>query len=318
MQKNPLVSIIIPVYNGSNYVKEAIDSALAQTYENIEILVVNDGSKDDGATEKIALSYGDKIRYFHKENGGVSSALNLGIQNMKGEYFSWLSHDDKYEPKKIENQVKLLEKFDDDKLLALCASREIDKNSQYFKNQKIKTPFPPEEIISWEKALAYLFNKGTYGGCALMIPKKAFDECGGFDETLRYTQDSYMWILMFLAGYKLVCSADADSLTRIHNGQLTQTGRAMYHQNCEKMSEVLIPTLLKVTNKKNNLFYYYVKSNAKKANKTVYKNAIKVGKEGKVLTFGQRCRLKFVALYGNVRPTIRKIYYRLFKKVKTQ
>ena len=79
---HPLVSIIIPVYNGANYMREAIDSALAQTYRNIEIIVVNDGSNDNGETERIALSYGDKIKYFHKENGGVSSALNLGIQNM--------------------------------------------------------------------------------------------------------------------------------------------------------------------------------------------------------------------------------------------
>jgi glycosyltransferase involved in cell wall biosynthesis len=76
---NPKVSIIIPVYNGSNFLKEAIDSAIAQTYKNIEIIVINDGSSDNGATEKIAKSYGDKIRYFKKENGGVATALNLGI-----------------------------------------------------------------------------------------------------------------------------------------------------------------------------------------------------------------------------------------------
>ena len=113
---NPLVSIIIPVYNGSNYLSQAIDSALAQTYKNIEIIVVNDGSKDDGATEKIALSYGDKIRYYAKENGGVSSALNYGIEKMKGEYFSWLSHDDKYTPSKIEDQMSLRKNLATDKL----------------------------------------------------------------------------------------------------------------------------------------------------------------------------------------------------------
>ena len=65
-QMSPLVSIVIPVYNGSNYLKEAIESALAQTYENIEILVINDGSNDDNKTEDIAKSYGSKIKYLYK------------------------------------------------------------------------------------------------------------------------------------------------------------------------------------------------------------------------------------------------------------
>ena len=95
------VSIIIPVFNGANYLREAIDSALKQTYENIEVLVINDGSDDNGKTEAIARSYGDKLRYFHKENGGVASALNLGIKEMAGEYFSWLSHDSQLEQDEV-------------------------------------------------------------------------------------------------------------------------------------------------------------------------------------------------------------------------
>ena len=101
----PKVSIIIPVYNGAEFMREAIDSALAQTYPHIEVIVVNDGSRDDGATREIALSYGDRIRYFEKENGGVSSALNLGIRNMTGDYFSWLSHDDAYLPDNVQASV---------------------------------------------------------------------------------------------------------------------------------------------------------------------------------------------------------------------
>lgn len=77
---NPKVSIVIPVYNGSNYVRDAIDSALAQTYGNVEVIVVNDGSDDDGKTDEICRSYGKKIRYFKKKNGGVATALNKGIE----------------------------------------------------------------------------------------------------------------------------------------------------------------------------------------------------------------------------------------------
>jgi len=108
--------------------REAIDSAIAQTYNNIEIIVVNDGSNDNGKTREIALSYGDKIRYFEKENGGVSTALNLGIKEMKGEYFSWLSHDDVYYPNKIERQVKELEGLDDKKTIIHSDYEIADKN----------------------------------------------------------------------------------------------------------------------------------------------------------------------------------------------
>ena len=82
----PLVSIVIPVYNGSNFLRDAIDSALAQTYPRVEVIVVNDGSTDGGATEAIAKSYGSRIRYFAKENGRVASAVNYGIANMNGDY----------------------------------------------------------------------------------------------------------------------------------------------------------------------------------------------------------------------------------------
>jgi glycosyltransferase involved in cell wall biosynthesis len=114
----PLVTIVIPVYNGADYLEDAINSALNQTYKNIEIIVVNDGSTDYGKTEAIANAYSDRVRYFTKRNGGVSSALNFGIDKMTGEYFSWLSHDDLYFPEKIEKQVNFIEKNYDVKVVA--------------------------------------------------------------------------------------------------------------------------------------------------------------------------------------------------------
>jgi glycosyltransferase involved in cell wall biosynthesis len=94
----PKVSIIIPVYNGEDFLSQAINSVLAQTYQNIEVIVVDDGSTD--GTRQIIESYGKKIIAIHKSNGGVASALNVGIQHATGEYIAWLSHDDIFYRKK--------------------------------------------------------------------------------------------------------------------------------------------------------------------------------------------------------------------------
>lgn len=128
---NPLVSIIIPVFNGSNFLREAIDSALNQTYPNIEVIVVNDGSNDNRLTEEIAISYKNQIQYYYKENGGVGSALNLGIEKMKGDYFSWLSHDDLYTPQKIDSQISILKNYEDKTLIVTGGYKIIDKFNNY-------------------------------------------------------------------------------------------------------------------------------------------------------------------------------------------
>ncbi|WP_304736607.1 glycosyltransferase [uncultured Desulfovibrio sp.] len=190
---HPLVSIVIPVYNGSNYLREAIDSALAQTYDNIEILVINDGSNDNGATEAIAKSYGDKIRYFSKENGGVATALNMGIENMRGEYFSWLSHDDVYESDKIKVNIEFLN----------CIK---NKNTVLFSNYKYINEYGDviyTSNLSYTEArcnLNYGFYDVLFGklsGCTLLIAKELLDIHKGFNEKLRFTQDYDLWFRLF-------------------------------------------------------------------------------------------------------------------------
>lgn len=214
---NPLVSIIIPVYNGSNYMREAIDSALAQTYKNIEILVINDGSRDNGATREIALSYGNRIRYIEKENGGVSTALNLGIDIMQGEYFSWLSHDDIYYANKIEVEID-----------ALNACNK--KNSIVFSGwdalvmpQKECIPF--KGSLLWDNLPKIVLETGTFvsmlslvSGCSLLIPRCLLLECGGFDERYRCVQDYKLWFDMF-RGKRLIYVKDRLIQSRFHAEQ---------------------------------------------------------------------------------------------------
>ena len=207
---NPLVSIVIPVYNGENYLKEAIESALAQTYKNIEIIVVNDGSTDN--TDAIAKEYGNKIRYFKKKNGGVASALNLAIEKMQGEYFSWLSHDDLYFPQKIENQINFLSKQNNKKVVLFSNYLLINENGRKISEVIInhKTTLIPE----------YTLLRGCVNGITMLIPKEAFVDCGNFNEKLRCTQDYDLWH-KFLKVYPFMHMTDILAKTRIHSLQDT-------------------------------------------------------------------------------------------------
>lgn len=207
---NPLVSIIIPVYNGADYLREAIDSALAQTYPNIEVIVVNDGSTDGGMTEEIALSYGEKIRYFRKENGGVSSALNRGIREMTGEYFSWLSHDDVFYPDKTAVQVACLRDFGGGVILYGDYDL-IDQGSQFVGARRVRQTAPGTIYFA-------LIMEGAVNGCTVLVPRSCFAEVGVFDEKLRTSQDFDMWFR--LAGkYGFRHIAKPLFKSRIHPGQ---------------------------------------------------------------------------------------------------
>jgi glycosyltransferase involved in cell wall biosynthesis len=185
----PLVSIVIPVYNGGNYMREAIDSALAQTYPNIEVIVVNDGSRDEGETDAIARSYGDRIRYFHKENGGCASALNRGIEEMRGAYFSWLSHDDVYLPEKVEHQIAVLAGLEDKNTILYGGWEIIDAES------KPMTTVHPHAAQPAEKLDIALFPllRGLLHGCSMLVPVRYFREIGVFDINLPSTQDYALW-----------------------------------------------------------------------------------------------------------------------------
>ena len=234
----PKVSIIIPLYNGAKYLNEAIDSALNQTYPNIEVIVVNDGSNDQGGTEKIALSYGDKIRYFVKENGGVSSALNLGIKVMEGEYFSWLSHDDLYYPDKIELQIKYLQENPLDQPILYGGYNLIDESSQVVASIK------PDSLYPLEKLDIPLFPvlKGLINGCSLLIHKSYFDKVGLFDESLQLAQDYALWFKMF-RGAKIKFLPGISIGTRIHTEQQSKNKVQLNLKECNQVWKSFIDDL---------------------------------------------------------------------------
>lgn len=208
---NALVSIVIPVYNGANYLREAIDSALGQTYPNVEVIVVNDGSTDSGRTADIALSFGSRIRYVEKANGGVATALNRGIHEMRGKYFSWLSHDDVYYADKIARQVATLGTFEDDKTILFCNYDIIDEASQLIGRGGI-------DQFALDNPL--LLIVGTYvNGCSMLVPTTAFAAAGLFNEALRNSQDNELWLRMAMKGYRLRYVPDVLIKSRRHGEQ---------------------------------------------------------------------------------------------------
>lgn len=239
----PKVSIVIPAYNASNYLKEAIDCALSQTYSNLEVIVVNDGSCDENATKNIALSYQDRIIYIEKENGGASSALNKGIQSMSGEWFSWLSHDDLYYPKKIEKQIEYLNSIYSSidnvvNNILFTASELIDKDKKllkrytYSENKKISDfllTAPNNSILICEP------TKYTFHGCSCLIHRTVFERVGYFNENLRIINDVDMWFRIYAGGYKIHYLPEVLVQGRVHSKQISRSIGFSYHNSEQDM-----------------------------------------------------------------------------------
>lgn len=209
----PKVSVIIPVYNGSDFLADAIDSALAQSYSNVEVLVVNDGSSDEGQTAKIAQRYGDRIRYFEQRNGGVASALNLAISQATGEYVSWLSHDDLYYPDKLDIQVQLLAGMTDCDRVVSYGDYAIFFDTDVNALTEMHLPDTPPEQFRY-----FITTQNSLHGCTLLVPKHAFDECGGFNVALRTTQDYDLWYRM-AEKYRFIHIPKLLVKARAHAGQ---------------------------------------------------------------------------------------------------
>ena len=246
MRYQPKVSIVIPAYNASNYLAEAIDSALNQTYSNIEVIVVNDGSKDDGATAAVAQKYQERIRYYEKENGGSSSALNCGILNMTGEWFSWLSHDDLYYPNKVEDEIAYLNRLLPDyenteeiqKHILFAAADIIDGEGKIVQKMSPKKLQDTDKKINQKhselKLIAEPIQDGFHG-CSCLIHRFAFEKCGMFDENLRLLNDMDMWFRFYSNGYKIHFIPKVLVKGRVHAKQVSRSIGFSYHNSEQDM-----------------------------------------------------------------------------------
>lgn len=204
----PKVSVVIPAYNAASTVVRAVESALNQTYTNIEIIVVDDGSTD--STRRLLDPYTSRISYVSQNNRGRSAARNLGISHASGEYIAFLDADDWWLPEKLMRQVKFLE---EDKAVGLVhtAFYFVEPNGKCHKlalAQRLDSPGAP--------IFEQLVMRNTIGSPTfVMVRTSVLHEVGVFDESLRGTEDWDLW-LRIAAEYSVAYVAEPLACYQLH------------------------------------------------------------------------------------------------------
>ena len=180
------VSVIIPTYNRAGLVTEAIDSVLAQTRSDFEIVVIDDGSTDD--TPDVLAPYMDRIRYIRQENRGLAGARNRGINEARGRHLAFLDSDDRFEPELLEAVFETFESYPEAGAV-FSAEAEIDADGnrldRVFTKKSAGPYFTPVSMLDEDTRVG--------SGRPPVIKKEWVDRLGGFDETIRCAVDIAMW-----------------------------------------------------------------------------------------------------------------------------
>ena len=193
----PRVSVIIPCYNTAEFVAETLDSVLAQTYRDFEVIVVNDGSPDTIELERILRPYEDKIVYLCKENGGLASARNYGIGAAQGEFIALIDSDDLWMPEYLEFQVAQLD--------ANPAADIVYPNMVFFGVGESGTRLA---ITSGAPMPEATFTAVATEQCVVVVSvlarKAALERAGLFDERLRRCEDFDLWLRCLKTGSRII------------------------------------------------------------------------------------------------------------------
>ena len=186
--RSPLVTVVTPAYNVAKYVGETVDSVLRQTFRDFEYLVVDDGSVDN-SVDVVKAHVGDdpRFRLVAGEHRGLSAARNAGVREAKGEYIAFLDGDDRWHPRFLERQLRLIQSLPPDVGVVFCRSRLVLENGTLV-------------FFQWQRVGRYDFddflvnNNPARNGSSLLIRKSCFDDVGGFDEELHHLEDLDMWL----------------------------------------------------------------------------------------------------------------------------
>ncbi len=216
----PFVSVVVPCYNAESFISETIQSVLAQTYSSWELIIVDDGSRDDSA--KIIQSFQDeRIRYFYQENAGVSCARNTGIAQARGKYIAFLDADDLYLPENLEKKVNFLENHPG---CVLVHSDVIDFDSATGKPLAITSGTAGKVLND----LLEMSKTVVYSPTSVMLRRAIMEQHEGFDPNLSTSADWEMWVQMARRG-DFGRVAEPLVKYRLHSAQM--------HQNIPRMEQ---------------------------------------------------------------------------------
>ncbi len=225
------ISVVIPVYNAEKYVEQCVTSALEQSYSNIEVIAVDDGSTDD--SQEILQGFSDKISVFKKPNGGTSSALNYGFRQMTGDWFKWLSADDLLKSNAIQTLADSVNQTSEAANCIFYANYEIidedgNKIDDHIEDNN-------DNLSNFERNVL-LLDRFYGNGTTSMIHKSVFAKCGLFDETVGYKEDYEFWLrCCLLHGCRMRLVNENIAKYRMHFSQLTQR---RYNDALEQISHI--------------------------------------------------------------------------------
>jgi glycosyltransferase involved in cell wall biosynthesis len=219
---DPRVSVLIPTYRRATHLALAIDSALAQTCQDLEIIVVEDGSH---IAAEVVGKYGSRVRYEWQPNGGVAAARNTAARVSRGEWLAFLDDDDVWFPEKLERQLALAECFPS---LGLVYTHYLDvEEAARPKRRSVPTS---EERSGWVTAALFLRFFGLPS--TVMVRRADFERVGGFDASLRFCEDYDLWLRLSrmcpfgylaepLVGYRRQSGSLSDNDLAVDSGSLT-------------------------------------------------------------------------------------------------
>lgn len=240
----PLVSIIIPVYNAESYLAETIKSALEQTWQNKEIIIIDDGSTDNSL--HIAKNFEcDLVKVLFQQNKGASAARNIGLKEAKGEYIQFLDADDLLSNNKIEVQINLLLNLPG--YLALCATVHFQNGTEPT-SPLIQHDWYAEGSDNPVDFLIKLYGGGpTYGGMiqpnAWLVPNDVITKAGFWNEDLTVDDDGEFFCRVVLASSGITYAADAVNYYRKFNNANSLSGQ----KNSQASYSILKSTDLKTS-----------------------------------------------------------------------